>query len=63
MAALIRQFRDVDVKIRAIDAAATAATTDDRSDLDDAADDTWVTYRVIRSTPRPAPMTKLTSSL
>ena len=35
MAALIRQFRDVDAKIRAIDAAAAAAAADDDGDDDD----------------------------
>jgi hypothetical protein len=36
MAALVRQFRDVDAQIRALDAAAAAeAADDDDSDLDD----------------------------
>lgn len=38
MAALIRQFRDVDAKIRAIDAAASAAAADDPDEDDDGDD-------------------------
>jgi len=37
--ALVRQFRQIDSQLRAIDAAAAAATDDD-SDVDDA-DDVW----------------------
>lgn len=37
MAALIRQFRDVDAKIRALDAAAAAAAEADESDDGDEA--------------------------
>ena len=40
MAALIRQFRDVDAKIRAIDAAA-AAVADEPADNDDDGDAAW----------------------
>jgi hypothetical protein len=41
MAALIRQFRDVDAKIRAIDAAATAAAADDDGDDDNGDEAGW----------------------
>jgi hypothetical protein len=40
--ALVRQFRDVDAKIRAIDAAAEeAAAADDDSDVDDGDEASW----------------------
>ena len=41
MAALIRQFRDVDAKIRAIDAAAKEATADDDGDMNDDDEAGW----------------------
>jgi hypothetical protein len=41
MAALIRQFRDVDAKIRAIDAAAAAAVADEPDSEDEGDDAGW----------------------